>query len=332
MAVPAGTTTSYTESRGTREDLADKIYMISPQETPFLTMAKRATGTNVVHEHLTDALASASTANAQFEGDDASAAAAIAVNRVKNAMQISTKTVIVSGTHNAEDTAGRNELKWQLMKASAEIKRDMESILTQNHATIYSSGATTARQLAGVESWLSTNKTSIGSLAGTTAGYATATGICAAPTDSAQNGKLTFEVTHLKTILAACWTQGGSPNVVMVGQWNKQRISGFTGIATLYRETGSTAQGTRIIGAADIFVHDFGEVRIVPNRFTRDRTVLCLDMDYWAVAYLRPFAVEQIAKTGDAEKRMVVVEYTLESRNEAASGKIADVPTSSVIG
>lgn len=327
MAVPAGTTASYTESRGTREDLADKIYMISPQETPFLSMAKRATASNVVHEHLTDALAAANTANAQLEGDDASAAAAVAVNRVKNSLQISTKTVIVSGTHNAQDTAGRNELKWQLMKASAEIKRDMESILVGNHATIFSSSSSTARQLAGVESWLSTNKTSLGSLAGTTAGYATATGICAAPTDSSENGKISFEVTQLKLILAACWTQGGAPGVVMTGSFNKRRISGFTGIATLYRETGATAQGTRIISGADIFVHDFGEVRIVPNRFQRDRTVLCLDMDYWAVAYLRPFQVQNIAKSGDAEKRLLLAEYTLESRNEAASGKIADVAT-----
>lgn len=302
------------------------IYMISPQETPFLSMAGRTEATNVLHEHLTDALASASTANAQIEGDDASAAAAIAVNRVKNYCQISTKTIIVSGTQAASNTAGRNELKWQLMKGSAEIKRDMESILTGNHASS-AGGAATARALAGLESWLSTNKTTLGSAAGVTAGYATATGLVAAPTDSAENGKVSFEVNHLKAILQECWVQGGNPQIVMTGPVNKRKISGFTGIATLYREASSTATGTRIIGAADIFVHDFGEVRIVPNRFQRDRTVLCLDMDYWKVAYLRPFKVDPIAKSGDAEKRLLTVEYTLEARQQASSGKIADVAT-----
>jgi hypothetical protein len=324
MAVPVGTVQSYTQSNGTREDLADMIYMISPQETPFLTMAKRATATNVLHEHLTDALATANTANAQIEGDDASAAAAIAVNRVKNYCQISTKTIIVSGTQAASNTAGRNELKWQLMKGSAEIKRDMESILTGNHGSSAGS-ASVARQLAGLEAWISTNRTSLGSAAGTTSGYATATGLVAAPTDSAEAGKVSFEVTQLKAILRECWTQGGNPQVVMAGPINKIRISGFSGIASLYREASATSSGTKIIAAADIFVHDFGEVRIVPNRFSRDRTVMCLDMDYWAVAYLRPFKVDTIAKSGDSEKRLLSVEYTLESRNQAASGKIADV-------
>lgn len=327
MAVPTGTVQTYTQSGGTFEDLSDMIYMISPQETPFLSMAKRAKATNVLHEHLTDALASANTANAQIEGDDASAAAAVAVNRVKNYCQISTKTIIVSGTQAASNTAGRNELKWQLMKGSAEIKRDMEAILTGNNASS-AGGAATARTLAGLEAWLSTNKTSLGSAAGTTAGYSTSTGLVAAPTDSNEAGKLSFELVHLKAILRECWTQGGSPQVVMAGPVNKMRISGFTGIATLYREAAATSAGTKIIGAADILVHDFGEVRIVPSRFSRERTVLVLDMDYWDVAYLRPFAVSPIAKSGDAEKRLLTVEYTLGSRQQAASGKIADVKTS----
>jgi hypothetical protein len=326
MAVPTGAVQSYTQANGTFEDLSDMIYMISPQETPFLSMAKRAKATSVLHEHLTDSLANA-TANAQIEGDDGSAQAAIAVNRVKNYCQISTKTVIVTGTQAAVNTAGRNELKWQLMKRSAEIKRDMEQALTGNTASS-AGGASTARALAGLESWLSTNKTSLGSAAGVTAGYATATGIVSAPTDSTEAGKISFEVTQLKAILRECWTQGGSPQVVMTGPVNKARISGFTGIATLYREAAATSAGTKIIGAADIFVHDFGEVRIVPNRFSRDRTVMILDMDYWAVAYLRPFSVTPLAKTGDAEKRLLSVEYTLESRNQAASGKISDVAAS----
>ena len=116
----------------------------------------------------------------------------------------------------------------------------------------------------------------------------------------------------LKSVIADCWTAGGDPNVIMVGTTNKQRISGFSGIATLY-QTVDKAPGT-IIGAADLYISDFGRHTIVPNRFSRDRTCLVLDMSMWAVAFL----------TGDAETKSLIAEYTLVARNEASSGKVAD--------
>jgi len=60
----------------------------------------------------------------------------------------------------------------------------------------------------------------------------------------------------------------------------------------------------------------------------RDQTALILDMDYWATSFLRPIQLVDLAKTGDSEKRMMVTEYTLESRNELASGKVTDLTTS----
>jgi hypothetical protein len=43
---------------------------------------------------------------------------------------------------------------------------------------------------------------------------------------------------------------------------------------------------------------------------------------------LRPFTVQDLAKTGDSEIKQLLCEYTLVSKNEAASGKIADCTTS----
>jgi hypothetical protein len=82
-----------------------------------------------------------------------------------------------------------------------------------------------------------------------------------------------------------------------------------------------------IIAAADIYLHDFGKVKIVPNRFSRGRTALVLDTNYWALRYLRPMKVLTLAKTGDAEKQQLLCEWTLQSKNEAASGKIGDCYT-----
>lgn len=326
MAVPAGTFQTYS-AIGTREDLADAIYDITPTETPFLTMCKRTSASNTLHEWQRDSLAAANTANAAIEGDDAANGTSTPTTRLKNYCQISTKYAVVSGTQNAVNNAGRKrEMAYQLMKRSQEMKRDMESILTQNHGS--SAGGTgTARQLAAVEAWLSINKTSLGTgTSQTTPGYVTSTGLVTAPTDSTVAG--TFVVSALKAVIREAWTQGGSPTVIMTGPFNKTQVSGFTGIATLYREASSTAQGTRIIGAADVYVSDFGEHRIVPNRFQRDKTALVLDMDYFAVSYLRKFETIEIAKTGDAEKRQIVAEYTLECRNELASGKVTDLTTS----
>lgn len=326
MAVPAGSFQTYS-AIGTREDLENAIYMISPTETPFLTMCKRGDATNTLHEWQRDSLATANTANAQIEGDDAANGTSTPTTRLKNYTQISSKYAVVSGTQNAVNNAGRKrEMAYQLMKRSKELKRDMEAILTANHGST-AGGAGTARQLAAAEAWLSVNKTSLGTgTAQTTPGFVTSTGLVTAPTDSTVAG--TFVVAALKAVIRECWTQGGSPTVIMAGAFNKTQISGFTGIATLYREASATANGTRIIGAADIYVSDFGEHRVVPNRFQRDATCLVLDMDYWAVHYLRRFENLEIARTGDSEKRQIIAEYTLACRSELASGKVTDLTTS----
>lgn len=320
MAVPAGTFQTHS-AIGNREDLTDAIYNLSPTETPFVSMAPRVKAKAVNHEWQTDELAAAAT-NRNIEGDDSAVNTAVATVRLNNYTQIFKKTIQVAGTQEAVDKAGRDsEIAYQLMKRGKEIKRDIEFALTRNQASS-AGGVATARSLASVESWLASNKTSKGTgTAQTTPGFAS--GTVAAPTDSTAQGS--FAEADLKAMIKEAWSAGGSPTVVLVGPTAKQKISSFAGIATLYRETGTTAKGTRIIGAADVYVSDFGEHRIVPNRFSRDQTVLILDMDYWAVASLRGMMKEKLAKTGDSEKWHLVTELTLESRNEKASAKIADV-------
>jgi hypothetical protein len=111
----------------------------------------------------------------------------------------------------------------------------------------------------------------------------------------------------------------------MVGADVKQKISGsFTGIATRFRNVESKSEA-QIISGADIYVSDFGSTTIVPNRFQRGRTILVVDPEYLAIASLRTFTMERLAKTGDADQAQIVGDYTLEVRNSLASGKIADV-------
>ena len=325
MAAPTGTFQTY-QQIGLREDLTDAIYNIAPTETPFLQRCARVKAKARQHEWQTDTLAAAA-ANAHIEGDDSTISnghTSVPTVRLKNHTQIFKKIMQVAGTAEAVDKAGRDsEVAYQLMKRGKEIKRDIEYALTQNQAS-EAGDSGSARKLGSVETWIETNWTnrSSGTATYVTAGYSS-TGNTVATVTKTHLGS--FSEDNLKAVISACWTQGGDPRLILVGPNSKKRISSFVGIADVTKEAGNTAKATRIIGGADVYVSDFGEHVVVPSRFSRDQTVLVLDMDYWAVAQLRGMTKEKLAKTGDSEKWHLLTELTLESRQEKASGKIDGV-------
>lgn len=322
MTVLAGTFQAF-QAIGNREDLEDLIYNISPTDTPFMKMAGKGTAKAVFHEWQTDSLATAVATNAAIEGDDATNTSVVPTVRVGNYCQIAQKAFGISGTQQVVDSAGRrDELAYQLVKYGKELKRDMEAQITQNKAS-NAGGAGSARISASVEGWLSSNWTSLGS-GGSPSSSGYQSGIVQAPVDNSVQG--TVSEAGMKAIIRSCWNAGGDPRVIMVGPFNKTKASAFAGIATQYKDNNNGP--ATIIAAADVYVSDFGEHKIVPNRFNRDRTMLILDMDYWEIAYLRKFNQYPLAKTGDADRRQILTEYTLVSKNQAASGKVVDLTTS----
>ncbi len=315
MAVPTSTFQRH-QAIGTREDLADVIYDVSPAETPFLSNVGKVSAKNVLHEWQTDVLATAA-ANKQVEGDDIANNAVTPTVRIGNYTQILAKTVQISGTQESVDKAGRaGEMAYQMARRAKELKLDLEFALVQNAASSAGSSST-ARAMGGLESGLSTNISSGTSGSSTAISGATWT----APTDGTQR---TFTETLVKTVIKSMWTNGGDPKIAMVGPASKQNFSGFSGIAA-NRYMVNSAEPGAIIGAADVYVSDFGETAIVPSRVQRDRTAFILDPEYAAVAYLRDFQTSDLAKTGDSERKQIVCEATLELRNEKAHGKIADL-------
>jgi hypothetical protein len=301
---------------GQREDLIDVIYNISPTETPFMSSIGKTKATAVYHEWQTDSLAAATTANAAVEGADASDATLAATVRLGNYTQILQKTIKVSGTLDAVNKAGRkSEKAYNLAKASQEIKRDMETVMLANQGRDAGSSNSTARKMASILSWIKTN-TDYGATGAdpTTIGVSTRS-------DGTQR---TFTEALLKSVVAEVFDAGGSPSILMVGSAGKQKVSSFAGIgATRFNVTG--AKPSTIIGAADIYVSDFGNISVVPNRFMRTRDALILDPEYAAVAYLRPFQTNELAKAGDSDKTQILVECTLEVKNEAAHGGVFDL-------
>jgi len=304
---------------GAREDLTDVIYDISPTDTPIMSSIGKTKATSVTHEWQTDSLAAATTANALVEGASASEGTITPTTRLANLTQIVGKTVMVSGTLLASDLAGRkSEMAYQLAKASAEIKRDIETIITANQGQAAGSSGSSARKMGSLLSYIKTNTSKNGtSLTGvdpTTLGVSTRT----------DGSTRAFTETILKDVIAKVFASGGTPSALFVSPAQKQVVSAFTGLAAQRYQVPTSGQAT-ILAGADLYQSDFGVLQIVPNRFMRTRDALVLDPEYAALAYLRPFQTNDIAKVGDADKKQILAELTLEVRNEAAHGGAFDL-------
>jgi len=311
MTIVANTNQTY-QAIGRREDLSNTIYNIAPSDTPFMSMIGKAKATNTLAEWQTDSL-DAAAANAHIEGDDYAYDAVTPTVRLGNYTQISRKTVVVSGSQQAGNNAGRDsEMAYQLAKSSKSLKKDMEVALTGKVAKA-AGNASTARTLGGLETWLTSN---VSRGAGSPAG--SGAGLGAAPVDAATKRALTEAL--LKTVIQSCYSSGGDPSTVMVGPVNKGKISGFDGRSQARQMIAKDS----IQGAAHLYSSDFGELKIIPSRLSREQSCLVLDPEFWKVAYYRDFKQEEVAKTGDAIKRALLVEYTLISANQAASGIVAD--------
>ena len=320
MTIVSNTFTTYS-AKGIREDLSNVITNIAPEETPFQSNIGRETISNTLFEWQTDTLADAA-ANAQLEGDDvASFDSVTATVRLTNYAQISRKTIILSNTEEVVNKAGRrSELAYQIAKRGSELKRDQEFIFL-NGGVAVAGNTTTARVTASLGAFVKTNTDK--QTNGVDPSYTTL------PNSARTDGNVrTFTETILKNVIQKVWTAGGTPKILMVGPVNKQRVSGFSGIASSRYNINGGDRPATLIGAVDIYVSDFGQVSVIANRFQRERDAWVIDPDYAKMTVLRPYQQVELAKTGDAEKRMLLIEYGLKVLAENAHGLAADLITS----
>lgn len=300
---------------GKPRDLADIIYDISPTDTPFLTMCGKTVATQTLHEWQTDALAAPAT-NAQLEGADSTTYAESNTTECSNRTQILKKAISVSGTVQAIKHAGVDkEYNYQMARALKEIKKDLEYALLSNQIEAPESGSN-GRKMRGLPAWLKTN-TSLGSSG------AVATTSAAATAGTAR----AFTEAMLQTVLLGCYTQGGNPDTIMVAPALKQKLSAtLNGGATRMEKV----EAKKAHAVVDVYVSDFGSLDIVPNRVQAgvgysQKCAFVLDPEYWKVAMLRDFNEDKLATIGDSVRGHVIVEATLEARNEASSGMVADL-------
>lgn len=311
MAVPTNTRETY-GAIGIREDLSNIIYNISPEETPFMSNVGKSSCDNTYFEWQTDALASASTSNRVAEGDDASALAVAEPTRRGNYTQISTKAIQTSGTAEAVDFAGRKSTEaYQMAKRAKELKLDMEAMLLTNNGMVAGSSGT-ARETGSVGAWIQSNLEN---------GTAAAVSAFGTTPPTAGTDKAVVEA-DIKDLMKKCWDAGASPSVIMVDGALKQKISTLSQSVSELRTSANDKSPAYVVAAVDIYVSDFGNLQIVPNRHMPAKTCYFLDYEYWDIAYLRPFNTFDLARTGDSMAKQLVVEYGLRARNEAANGAI----------
>lgn len=234
-----------------------------------------------------------------------------ATTRWGNYTQISTKNFIISDTEEVVDKAGRkSELNMQKLKKTKEILRDVEVALSQN--TTFNAGATgTARQTRGLAGWITQG--SVGAGAGAFPNPSTNT----APVAGTARA---FTEALLKDSLQKCWTAGGEPTMALMRGTDKQLASAFAGNAQRYEE----ADSGKLRAAYDVYVSDFGQIKLVPSRFL-DAAVYVLDLQHVSMRTLRPLESKPLAKTGDAEKMLLTYEYGLQMDNKDAHAQIRDL-------
>lgn len=293
-----------------REELADVIYNISPADTPVLSAAGKKNVNNVTFDWQTDQLQAASSTGV-LEGDDITADATPATTRESNVCQINRVTARSTGSQEASDAAGMTSLLAYSMSLRAkELKRNMETAICgkQNKTA---GNATTARATRGIESWLSTN-TSRGTSGANSSG---------AVTDGTQRA---FTEALLKPVLKSGFDEGAEPTLLVVGGFNKQAVSGFTGRSNARAMIDENTASNSV----DVYISDFNTLNVVPSRFSRARSALILDPNMISIAYLRDFETFDLAKTSDSSAKAMIVEYGVCMHNEAAHGIVADLTTS----
>lgn len=324
MAIETGAQSSYDEpiaTGGNREDLSDMLWDVTPADTPLLSAIKKnkATGTN--HEWLTDTL-STGNANAQLEGDNATAADPANRTRLGNYTQIMLKHSVVTHTQEKVLKGGgiKSEMAYQVTRRLREIKTDMEHAMIGIDSNIKVAGAEgTAREMASLDTYLANGVAGTEFAAATSANptgdgtdIPNKNGIDRALTDTIFNG----------TLSNLYGNSGGNTNILaIVPAAQKTVISSFTASSTRYVST----DDKRLVASIDVYDGDFHTVKIVPDRFCIAGSIFLVDPEYLAMSELCPVESYDLAKTGSSKRKEIYWEGTLEVCDPNAHAHIFDL-------
>ena len=319
MAIVTNAFTSY-NATANREDLSNAIYNIDPFDTPVMSAVRRRNVKNRIFDWQTEFLPLVNLNNAQLEGFSLANSPAQPTIRVNNTTQISERDATVSGTQEESDAAGKgSEMAHQMALASKVLKSDMESIMCSRQprsADTSSNYATTPRMTESISHWIARAVDKNANPAAAVAGYTTGLPTLATDAFAAVAGGNQIQISEamLGQAMQQAYVNGASPSLWIVPPGPKRTISTFVGRSTTQVLVGKT----EVVSTIDVIATDFGRIKVAPSRWVPTDLALLIDPDYAAVAFFRAFRQYLMARTGDAETRMIVVEWGIEMRNPLA--------------
>ena len=311
----AGAYTTY-DAKGNREDLSNAIYNIDPFDTPVMSLARRRNVKNRTFDWQTENLPNVDPNNAQIEGFQLAPANSTPTVRLSNVCQISSRDATVSGSQEAADAAGKgSEMGHQMAMKSKVLKSDIETIMSGRQPRDDGSD-TTARKTEAIAHWIARavdrNAVAGDAVIGVTAGLPVTASGAFAPVAGASQVALTEVM--LGDAMERAYGNGARPDTWIVPPAIKRTVSTFKG-----RDSSQVLVGkTEVVATVDIIATDFGRVKVMPSLWIPTDIGLLLDPDFVALGYYRNFRQFPIAKTGDAETRLVLAEWGVEMRNPLA--------------
>lgn len=324
MAVPSMGATpanTYLETAavGVKEDLADVIYQIDPDETPLVSMCPRVPAHQVLTEWVEQRLNPAAD-NAQPEGFTAVMHTVLKPVRLNNVCQILARTVAVSNTLRVVDVVGgEDEYNRQLVLRGMEVKRDLELITTSPLVKTI----TDPRHMSGLPAYCSLGKR--GATGVMPKGDGTDVGTPGTAYD--------LDLNSVQVAMQAVWTAGGKPSAAIMSGNIKLYFAtlsqGGTNNAIVAQNIvqASPSGEMTIQGAVDVFRTDFGLLQLIPDRFCPAHQILLVTKDFIELAPLpqRDFVQQDYSKNGDNTQGGVVFEGTLRPTAPDAHAWIADL-------
>ena len=324
MAVITNTFTT-ANAVGNKEELSDVVSRITPEDTPIYSLIEKGKCVSIHPEWETDDLA-APAENAREEGEEYSFSAISPPARMGDYTQIMRKDWIISGTQEEVSEAGNvQKRKYQKLKKGVELRKDIELAIVTNTASV----AGTTRYFGGMPSWIITNVSR--GATGSNGGFNSGTGLTVAATNGTQRA---FTKAITDNVMQQGYQSGANFRNISVSPYVKSVFVTFmsdTNVASFRYAVSANGERNTIVATADVYEGPFGKVMIMPNRVQANsagvaRNAFFLDPEFAEFLWLRKIQEDkEVAKTGDADKGVIIGEGTLKIKNEKGLGIAADL-------
>lgn len=275
-----------TAMKGQHKELSDVVSNLDMYKTPFQALIGSEKVSNTLFNWTEEQLADAGD-NAWAEGAAGTDGDVNELIERDNYVQIFRKDVKLSGTAQSMKLAGNvQKMAHQVELRSRELKRDIEKAYLGGAVKSATAGV---RKTAGFKAQI--DATLVQPLA---------------------------EITEdaLRVLLADLHANGGTPNVIMTTPRGKVAL----GKALESTRIRDISDKQKAVAGVSTYLSDFGPLEIHSNIHCEEGDILVMDTALWTECVFRAYKLETLAKTGDVDARMLVVEKGLKCLNAKAAG------------